>query len=290
MSTGSGLRGLALMAAACALAFAACGGDDEEAPASGGSSGSAASGLPDSERISKIQDAGKLRVGVAVALPWLGKDPETNEYFGPATLIAETAAEKLGVELEYVPETFDTIIAAIQADKIDIANAALYATEERKKVVDMVDWSEGGYCYLAKKDSPLTSTDQLNDPNVKMANFVGTGTYETMQEAYPKATQVTRTAAAGEAVNAPEVQSGQADVTPFDAALAEVYKQRFPDLKVFPEDCFENPDLMTPIAAGLPKGDAGFTQFFTELVAELQPQLDEQFKKFAQPEHLEQSG
>jgi len=280
-----------VLVAVLALGFAACGGDDDEpeAPA-GGSSGSAASGLPESEAISKIQDAGKLRVGVAVALPWLGQDPESEEYFGPATLIAESAAEKLGVELEYVPETFDTIVASIQADKIDIANAALYATEERKKVIDMVDWSIGGYCYLAKKDSPLTTTDQINSPDVTMANFVGTGTYETTKAAYPEVKQVTRTAAAGEAVNAPEVESGQADVTPFDAALAQVYAERYPDLKVFPEDCFENPDLPTPVAAGLPKGDAGFTQFMTDLVAELQPQLDEQFAKFATPEYLEQSG
>ncbi len=37
-----------------------------------------------SPTVDKIRDAGKLRAGVAIALPWLGQDPKTGQYFGAA--------------------------------------------------------------------------------------------------------------------------------------------------------------------------------------------------------------
>lgn len=274
------------------LVIAGCGSSDDpttsaatDADATVDATVSEDGALPDSETIKAIQDRGTLRVGGAIALPWLGQDPDTKEYFGPATLIAEKTAEELGVEVEWVPETFDTIVASLQADKIDIANAALYQTPEREAVIEMVPWSLGGFCYLTQADNPLSTTDEFNSPDVTMANFIGTGTFEAVQAAYPEAKQITRTAAAGEGANVPEIQSGKADITPFDASLAKVYEAKYPDLKIIPEDCFESPDLPTPVAVGLPKGDMGFVELVTGIVEEIQPELDEGFAEYAKPEY-----
>lgn len=266
---------------------AGCGSDDDSTTAATTEESAtvAEGGQPESETINAIQERGTLRVGAAIALPWLGQDPDTKEYFGPATLIADKAAEELGVEVEWVPETFDTIVASLQADKIDIANAALYQTPEREAVIEMVPWSTGGFCYLTQADNPLATTDEFNSPDVTMANFIGTGTFEAVKAAYPEAKQVTRTAAAGEGANVPEIQSGKADITPFDASLAKVYEAKYPDLKIIPEDCFESPDLPTPVALGLPQGDMGFVELITNIVEEIQPELDAGFAEYAKPKY-----
>lgn len=272
---------------AAVLALSSCSSPGATtAPSSAGSS-TAGSALPASALIDKIKKAGKLRVGYAPALPWLGQDPKTNEYFGPVTTIAKAIAQRLGVQLEVVPQGFDVIVAAIQSDKIDVAAAPLYATSARLAVIDMSPYTLGGFCYLAKKtNTKVNKLDDLNNEAVIMANFEGTGTAQETAKKYPKAKQLTRVAAAGEEANFLEVLSGKADVTPFDASLAEVYKADYPDLKVIPDDCIKNPDIPTPIAVGYPKGDAGFKSFMDSLLKEMQPQIDSEIAKYSDPQYL----
>src|SRR5215212_11900545 len=88
------LVGLAIVTLGCSTAGGSA------APAASGAGGSAAAGgsaLPASETISKVKSAGTMRVGYAAALPWLGQDTKTNEWFGPNDLLGKKLAEKLGV-------------------------------------------------------------------------------------------------------------------------------------------------------------------------------------------------
>lgn len=244
-----------------------------------------------SPTITRVQNAHVIRVGVATAVPWLGKNPHNNQYFGPAVRIAKTVAKDLHVRLQYVPETFDTIIAALQANQIELADAPLYATPARLKVVDMVPWTSGGFCYLVKKsNTKINKLSDMNDPSVKMGNFIGTGTYEATSHKYSKATQVPRTAAAGEEAPIPDLLSGKVDVAPFDASLALVYKQEYPQLKVLPKDCTLHPDISTPIAVAFAKGDAGFKSFLKALFKRIQPQLNADIKKYSKPYWMKLGG
>ena len=268
--------GLCLVALAL---IAACGGQ--------GNPGSFTSGLPDSPVLKSIQANGSLRVGVAVALPWLGQDPQTNKYFGPATLIAEEMAKRLNVKVTYVPEQFDTVIAAIQANKIDLAIAPLYATTKRLAVVSMTNWSVGGWCYLAlKSNSKVNSLADLNSPNVTFANFEGTGPLEATKNKYPNAKQLVRAPAPGEIVDFVDVRAGKADIAVFDNPLANVYKEDNPDLKIIPNDCLTNPDMPTPVAVAYQKNDGGLKQFVDKLVSDIKPQLDASFVQYSDPKYL----
>jgi polar amino acid transport system substrate-binding protein len=191
------------------------------------------------------------------------------------------------VKVKWVPETYDTIVAALQAGQIDLAAAGLYATPERLKVVDMTQWSEAGFCYLVKKSSSLTSLDQLNSPDVTMGNITGTGTASATADKFPKAKQLKRVASPGEQALIPELISGKADVDPVDATLVDVYLEKYPELKVIPEGCSgTNPDIPTPIAVAHKKGDAGFNEFMKGVVADNKDAIDAELKKFLDPKYM----
>ena len=49
--------------------------------------------------VDQIRGNGELRVGVAIAPPWLGQDPNNSEYFGAAFEIGQRVAKELGVDI-----------------------------------------------------------------------------------------------------------------------------------------------------------------------------------------------
>lgn len=49
-----------------------------------------------SPTIDQIKEQGELRVGVAVAVPWLGQDPSNGQYFGASYEVASVSRKCLG--------------------------------------------------------------------------------------------------------------------------------------------------------------------------------------------------
>ncbi len=253
-------------------------------------SGGASTG---SATLDRIKQAGTLRAGYAAALPWLGQDPKTNEYFGPNDLIGKKMAEKLGVKLQRITQTFDQLVPAVQAGTIDLAVAPMYMTEKRLGVIDMSAWSKGGFCYLVRKDdNRINKAEDLNKAEIRIANFEGTGGNTETKKKYPLAQQVTRAAAPGEEAMFLEVQQNKADAASFDNPLALVYEKQFPDLKIVPsaEECLKNPDISTDIGVGYPKGDPALVKFIQETIKEIQPQLDSELEKYSDPQYLKPGG
>lgn len=275
-------RRVAAAVAVVAIVVAAC---SSNSPAA--SSGGGGASLPQSETISKAQAAGSLRVGYAAALPWLGQDTKTNQWFGPNDLLGRKLAEKLGVKLDPVTQTFDQLVPAVQAGTIDVALSPMFITEKRLAAIDMVPWTDAGTCYLIRNDETRFKTTQdFNQDGVRITGFVGTGTTQQIEKAYPKAKMVLRQQAPGEEVNYIPVQQGEADAAPYDSPLANVYKGKFQGLKVFPDDCFAHPDLPTPIGVGIKKGDAGLAQVLKDLITQLQPEIAAELQKYSDPQYL----
>lgn len=267
--------------------FAACGG-------SGGSHKplpAAAKNLPKSNTIQHVVDSGQLRAGVAIALPWLGKDPQSGQYFGSSIDLTKAIAKKLGVKVKWVPSSFDNVIAALQSSQIDFIAAPLLQTPERLQAIDMVPFTQGGTCYLVKKSNTSINTlADLNSPNVTIATFQGTGQETQTKQKYPKAKVISRAQAPGETVPWPEVASGKAQVAPFDSSLAKINAAKHPDAKVIPSDCLEHPDLETPIDVGYTKGDKGFGQLIKNVVAENKAKLKADDDKYSDPKYAGAGG
>lgn len=265
-------RSLPVLAAGISvLAIAACGSSSSS-----------------SSTISNIKSSHEIRVGVATTPPFIMQDPSSGHYVGPGATLANAIAAKLGVKVKWVPETYDTIIAALQAGQIDLADAPLYATPQRLKVIDMSNWAVDGFCYLVQKSSKINSESQLNSPSVTMGNIAGTGTFTATAGKYPKAKQLKRVAQPGEQALIPELISGKVDVDPVDATLVGVYLSKYPQLRVVPAGCSatNHPDIPTPIAAGYKKGDKSFAQLANEVIAADKGRLQAEVEQFSAPRYM----
>lgn len=269
----------ALVACACTVTIAACGGS---------SSGAAKDSSAEGPTLSHVKSSGELRVGVATTPPFILQDPDSKQYVGPGATLAKALGAKLGVKVTWVRETYDTIIAAMQAGQIDLADAPLYATPERLQVIDMSGWAKDGFCYLTKQSSPINSLGQINSPDVTMGNITGTGTFTATAGKYPKAKQLKRVASPGEQALIPELLSGKADVDPVDATLVGVYLAKYPQLKVVPTGCSatNNPDIPTPIAVGYKKGDKAFGHVVDQVIAANKSKLQSEVEQFSAPKYM----
>jgi polar amino acid transport system substrate-binding protein len=245
--------------------------------------------LPASPLIDRIKEAGVMRAGVAIFLPVIGQKPDTGEYIGTGVDIANWMAEEMGVKVEFIPQAWDAIIAAIQANQIDIAVAGLYATEARLKVVNMTNYVEYGFCYAALKDNNKVNTlADLNKPDIVFAQMEGGGTYQITSKAYPNAQHKARLGLPGEQVTWAEVLSGEADVVPFDPPLVQIVNKELPQLKIIPSDCgLEKSDMPSPIAFAYPKDDPGFQQYAEDFVKRHHDDILKSLETYSSSEYLD---
>lgn len=240
-----------------------------------------------SPTIDRIKQAGVLKVGAAIAMPVLGKDPATNEYVGAGTVLADELAKSLGVRVEYLDTDWNVIPAAIQSGKIDISVAGLWVTPTRLEALAMTPWFEAGFCYFALKESTKVSTPaDINNPDVKVATFEGSGTYQSVLKAYPNATYITRPEVPGEYSAITELLAKKADIAPIDSTMVSVFLEKYPQLKVIPSDCSAHPDISGWMGAAYTKDDPAFKTYVDQLVKDIQPQLDEALKKFLESKYM----
>ena len=244
----------------------------------------------ESPTIDRIRANGKLRAGVAVTPPWLLQDPSTKEYYGPTIDLIERIGAELGVPVEYVDSGWDVLIAGLQSDKFDLTAAPMFATPERMKVIDFVNYTEAGTCYIAKKDNDkVNSLEDLNSSDVTIVTFTGTGTEEGIREKYPEATINSIVQPPGGQPPIEDVLSGRADVGPFDSPLAIFLAQQYPDLKIIPQDaeyCIANADIPFPIGMGFNKNDPAFAAFLLSVVDAMQEDLDAAIFEYSDPKYM----
>jgi polar amino acid transport system substrate-binding protein len=254
----------------------------------GSSSSAAPSGsTPESATIQRIQEAGVLKVGAAIAMPTLGKDPETNEYIGAGTLIAEELADRLGVTVQYLDQDWSIIPAGIQSGTIDISVAGLWVTEERLTALGMTPWWQAGFCYFALKDNnKVGAAADINDPDVVVATFEGSGTYQSVSKAYPDATYVTRPEIPGEYSAITELLAHEADIAPIDSTMVNVFLERYDQLKVIPADCATNPDIPAWVGVAYTKDDSAFKAYMDSMIDEMQPELKAALAEFLKSEWM----
>lgn len=288
---------LMAMLVAASLCLNACGPATQPTPAAteaptepSGEEGGIAPAPGESPTADAIREAGKLRAGIAVALPWLGQDPQTGEFFGPSIELGQWMAEGLGVELELVESNWDVIVAGLQANKFEVAIAPLNPTPERKEVVDFVGYLEAGLCHMVLEDNEKIQTvEDLNRPDVVWCQYTGGGTLQAVRAKYPDAQYDTIVAPPGGEARIEEVLAGRCDATTIDSPLIIVYQAEFPQIRVLPESaeyCAVHPDLPAAVSMALSYGDEAFKAYLEAIVAAHRDEIDASYIKYSDPEYL----
>lgn len=124
-----------------------------------------------------IRERGVLRVGTAGDYqPMSYFDPAEGKYVGFDAELAEDLAAALGVELEYVPTSWPTLMEDTLSGKFDIALCGITITEARQEAALMSDgYLVNGKTVLCRVEDAdrYTSLDAINQPDVRVMENPG---------------------------------------------------------------------------------------------------------------------
>src|ERR1700712_1915164 len=130
------------------LALAACGGSSGE---------------------NQVKSSGVLRVGTeGVYSPFSYHDAATGELVGYDVDVAKAVADKLGVKVEFVETPWDSMFAALEANRFDVVANEVTINEERKAKYDLSEpYSVGEGVIVTRADD--NSIKSLADLKGKVA-------------------------------------------------------------------------------------------------------------------------
>jgi cystine transport system permease protein len=111
-----------------------------------------------------VKATGVLRVGTeGVYSPFSYHDPATGQLVGYDVDVARAVADKLGVKVEFVETPWDSIFAALEANRFDIVANEVTINAERKQKYDLSEpYSVGeGVIVTRADDNSIKSLDDL---------------------------------------------------------------------------------------------------------------------------------
>lgn len=128
-------------------------------------------------QIDEIKKKGKLVIATGDYYPFEYLDPDTKKLVGYDIDLGQIIADKIGVPVEWKEMQFTALIPSIQNGQADMAIAAMYITDERKKAVDMSDSYLDTGMSLVKRSGD-TTVNGMNDLNGKAVGVKGGATSE----------------------------------------------------------------------------------------------------------------
>ena len=201
--------------------------------------------------LNDILDSGVLKVGTTGDWnPMSVRDPATNSYKGFDIDIMNELATDLGVEVEFVPTDWKTLVNGVVAGQYHITGSASISPPRMK----VAGFSES---YIAVEIFPFTTKDKegnfsgydsINQPGVTVATTLGTTFEALVREWFPNAEiKVVEAPARGYQ----EVVAGRADVFITSNIEGSTLVDKFPVVRV-PDT---GPRSPSPIAMLLPQDD-----------------------------------
>jgi polar amino acid transport system substrate-binding protein len=253
-----------MVAASATLAFAAA-----EVPAPG-----------QSPTVDAIKARGTLKAAAIGEFPWLPENTTGSgpQFSGPAWVLAEEYAKRLGVEIEVVPVSHETKVPILATGEADISIAPLAVTPKRQEVVDFVVYSRSSLCMFGLADNPkladVKSVDDLNREGLTMAYFTGTPPETWAPTRFPKATMK---GVAGSGANAPieEILAKRADFATIDNVAWPELNRQVPGLVVFPggDECLRSTEMSTDVGLAVAKNDPVFKDWLQAVYDEMKERV-----------------
>ena len=237
-------------------------------------------------RIDAIKRRGTLRVAVIDEYPWLKKDPDANgpPFIGPAWLLAEEYAKRLGVKIETTPVMFDNKVSVVTSGQVDITVVPLLQTPEREKIVDMILYSKAAHCLFGLADNPKVASaktfDDLNRADVTIAFIADTPQGRWLQNRLPLAKPRGVLGNIAD-IATDEVVSGRADVAPIDQFFFTGLANKTPGLASVPPGpaCLDSQELTITLGMAINKNQPAFLAWLRGVAAEIKPQVDAEMLK-----------
>lgn len=145
----------------------------------------------DQSILHQILDSGTLKVGTTGDFnPMSFKDPATKAYKGHQIDAAKQLAKDMGVEVEFVPTDWKTLINGVVAGKYHVVMTGTSMTVSRAKAAGYtIPWGRTGYLPLTRKElaGKFKNWEDLNSPNVTVGYNLGTSFADFVKLRLPKA-------------------------------------------------------------------------------------------------------
>jgi polar amino acid transport system substrate-binding protein len=233
-----------------------------------------------SPKIDAIKERGSLRAAAIGEFPWLPENTTGSgpQFSGPAWVLAQEYAERLGVPLEVVPVSHETKVPILATGDADISIAPLAVTPQRLEVVNFVVYSRSSLCFFGLASNPklqdVKSVDNLNRDDLTMAYFTGTPPEAWAPGRFP---QVKFRGVSGSGANAPieEVMSKRADFASIDNVAWPQLEKQVPGLVVFPagDDCLQSNEMSTGVGLAVDKQDPVFRDWLQAVYEEVKDEV-----------------
>lgn len=185
------------------------------------------------DKLQQIKDAGKIVVGTSADYaPYEFKKMVDGEekIVGFDDSMVQEIAKDLGIKVEYEDMDFDSLIAALQSDKVDIVLSGMTPNEERKESVDFSEiyYTDSNVCIVAKgKENLVKSEDDLKKLKVGVQRGTTQADYVVNTLGMDEAVQLTKI---------PdlmlELQNGKIDVIVTGKSVAMINVQKYKNVAI----------------------------------------------------------
>ena len=237
---------------------------------------------PVTNHLDNIKTAGKLVVGTSADYPPFEFVDDAGNITGFDVELMNEIAKRIGVTVEWKDMPFDSLIASVNEEKLDMSIAAFNYDEERDKTVDFSDayyTSEDAFVVLEGFEGDLSVPENL-------ANFKVGAQSGTTQEGWINDNLVTpglldaANFLSYERVDqaALDLQAGRIEVLMADYVPAQAIVSQFGGMKVVYHGFLST----GPVNIVLREGDADLQAEVNRIIKELQDEgfIDELAKKY----------
>ncbi len=236
------------MAATAALAFPA-------------TAQSTRQGVSGDSVIETIKERGVIKIGLSLFKPWSMRDVE-GELVGFELDVGRKLAEDMGVEVEFVPTSWDGIIPALVSGKFDVIISGMSITPQRNLTVNFSDpYAYSGMTILA--NTAMTkgfSLEDYNSPDVTFAARRGATPATVIAAVFPEAELLLFDE---DGASTQEVLNGNAHATMASEPDPSTQARLYPDTLSVP---FDQSFHATGESFAYRKGDPDATNFFNNWI------------------------
>ena len=145
-------------------------------------------GLSSESVIESIKQDGVIKIGLSLFRPWSMRDLD-GELVGYELDVGRELAKDMGVEVEFVPTSWDGIIPALVSGKFDVIISGMSITPQRNLTVNFSDpYAYSGMTILANRAMTEGFTlEDYNSPDVTFAARRGATPVAVIQSMFPEA-------------------------------------------------------------------------------------------------------
>ncbi len=217
-------------------------------------------------RVDKILEAGKIRVGTTGDYrPFTHL--EEGKYEGYDIEVARYIGKELGVEVEFVPTTWKTLLDDLEGNKFDIAMGGISRNISRKLRAELSRaYLTYGKCPIVRREDAdrYTSLEAIDQPGVRVGINIG-GTNEKFAEANIKNAEIIRYKNNLDVPMA--VMKGEVDVmiseTPEGIHYANSYKELASPMT-------DNPMTRNQLGYLIPKGESDMVSLINFILDDME--------------------